>query len=174
MQLLMLLNGISSSMVLAGAKLRTVTYALVYGFDKTTSWGMATFVSQAQHNNCRLKFGPLEGNSGAYTWLEISGITDTRAGPDSYESDELRNGSDPPASDFQFDNKCLFVRTLNILVTLTDDAWVDIHSTLDSVHVDPRHDGGHCFQSSSIEQYFYEGWFQVFTLSRSAIRNSES
>ena len=115
---------------------------LVYGFDKTTSWGMATFVNHTQvtqQNGCRLKFGPLEGDSSTYTWLEISGVIDARAGPDANENDELRIGSDSP--DFQFDNQCLFVRTLNI--TLTDDVWVDVHSSLGSVHVDPRHDGDH-------------------------------
>ena len=112
---------------------------LVYGCDKTSSWGIATFVNQTQ-NSCRLKFGPSEGDSAStYTWSENSGVTDVRAGPDSDESDELRINSDPP--DFQFENQCLFVRTLNI--TLMDDVWVDIHSTLGSVHVDPRHDGDH-------------------------------
>ena len=113
---------------------------LVVGFDKTTSWGIATFVNQTQQtrDSCRLKFGPSEGDSAStYTWLEYSGVTDVRAGPDSIEGDELRIDSDPP--DVQFENQCLFVRTLN--VTLTDDVWSDIHSTLDSVHVDLRHDG---------------------------------
>ena len=112
---------------------------LVYGFSKATSWGMATFANHTQQNGCRLKFGPLEGDSSTYTWLEISGVTNARAGPDSDESDELRIGSDPP--DFQFENQCLFVRTLNI--TLSNDVWVDVHSTLGSVHVDSRHVGDH-------------------------------
>ena len=110
---------------------------LVVGFDMTTSWGIATFVNHTQQSRCRLKFGPSEGNSSTYTWSENSGVTDVRAGPDSDENDELRIDSDPP--NFQFENQCLFVRTLN--VTLTDDVWVDIHSALGSVHVDPRHIG---------------------------------
>ena len=109
---------------------------LVVGFDKTTSWGIATFANQTQQNSCRLRFGPSEGDSAStYTWSENSGVTDVRAGPDSDEGDELRIDGDPP--DVQFENQCLFVRTLN--VTLTDDVWADIHSTLGSVHVDPRH-----------------------------------
>ena len=123
---------------------------LVVGFDKTTSWGMATFVNQAQQDSCRLKFGLSEGDSAStYTWLENSGVTDVRAGPDSDESDELRIDSDPPG--FQFENQCLFVRTLNL--TLTDDIWTDIHSTLGSVHVNPRHvrnrSASNCPHSSS-------------------------
>ena len=108
---------------------------LVVGFDKTTSWGIATFANQTQHNSCRLKFGPLEGDAAnTYTWSENSGVADVRAGPDSDESDELRIGSDPP--DIQFENQCLFVRTLN--VNLKDDVWADIHSSLGLIPVDAQ------------------------------------
>ena len=100
---------------------------LVVGFDKTTSWGIATFANQSQQNSCLLKFGPSEGDSAniTYTWSEYSGVADVRAGPDSDEIDELRIDSDPP--DVKFENQCLFVRTLN--VTLADDVWADIHSS---------------------------------------------
>ena len=122
---------------------------LVVGSDKTTSWGIATFVNQTQQNSCRLKFCPSEGDSAStYTWSENSGATDVRAGPDSGVSDALRIESDPP--DFQFENQCLFVRTLNI--TLTDDVWADIHSTLGSVHVDPRHVRDHSESASNHPQ----------------------
>jgi hypothetical protein len=105
------------------------------GFDKTSSWGIATFANQSHHNSCRLKFGPSERDSAStYTWSENSGIADVRAGPDPEESDELRIDSDPP--DLQFENQCLFLRTMN--VTLTDDVWADIHSSSGSVPVDPR------------------------------------
>ena len=108
---------------------------LVIGFDKTTSWGIATFANQTQHNNCRLKFGPLEGNSArTYSWSEYSGVADVRAGPDSDEIDELRIDGDPP--DVQFENQCLFVRTLN--VTVADDVWADIHSSSDSNTIDTQ------------------------------------
>ena len=100
---------------------------LVVGFDKTTSWGIATFSNLTQQNSCLLKFGPSEGDS-AYTWSEYSGVADVRAGPDSDEIDELKIDSDPP--DVQFENQCLFVRTLN--VTLADDVWADIHSSSSS------------------------------------------
>ena len=110
---------------------------LVVGFDKATSWGIATFANQTQQNSCRLKFGPSEGDHSAstYTWSENSGIADVRAGPDSEESDELRIDSDPPG--VQFENQCLFVRTLN--VTLADDVWADIHSSPGSISVDTRY-----------------------------------
>ena len=108
---------------------------LVVGFDKTSSWGIATFANQSHQNSCRLKFGPTKGDSAStYTWLENSGIADVRAGPDSEETDELRIDSDPP--DVQLENQCLFVRTLN--ATLADDVWADIHSISGSLPVDPR------------------------------------
>ena len=104
---------------------------LVVGFDKTTSWGIATFDNQTQQNSCRLKFGPSEKDSAStYTWSENSGVANVRAGPDSDEIDELRIDSDPP--DVQFENQCLFVRTLN--VTLADDVWADIHSSSGSLY----------------------------------------
>ena len=107
---------------------------LVVGFDKTTSWGIATFANQTHQNTCRLRFGPCEGNSTTHTWSEYSGVADARAGPDSYENDELKKATDPP--DIQFENQCLFLRTLNVM--LADDVWADIHSDLGSVHVDSR------------------------------------
>ena len=109
---------------------------LVVGFDKTSSWGIATFANQTQQNSCLLKFGPSssEGDSSNYKWSEYSGVADVRAGPDSYEIDELRLDGDPP--DVQFENQCLFVRTLN--ATLADDVWADIHSGSGSNPVDPR------------------------------------
>ena len=113
---------------------------LVTGFDKTTSWGIATFANQTQvthQNSCRLKFGPSEGDStSTYMWSEKTGVADwnVREGPGSNERDHLRIASDPP--DVQFENQCLFVRTLN--ATLADDVWADIHYGSDSVPVDPR------------------------------------
>ena len=113
---------------------------LVVGFDKTTSWGIATFANQTQQNNCcrRLKFGPSEGDSAStsYTWsqLEYSGVADVKAGPDSDEVDELRIDTDP--SHVQFENQCIFVRTLN--ATLADDVWEDIHSISGSIPVNSR------------------------------------
>ena len=112
---------------------------LVVGFDKTTSWGIATFTNQTQQNSCILKFGPLEGDSTSttYTWsqLQYSGVTDVKAGLDSDEIDELIIDSDP--SHIQFENQCLFVRTLN--ATLADDVWADIHSTSGTIPVDSQY-----------------------------------
>ena len=112
---------------------------LVVGFDKTTSWGIATFTNQTQQNSCRLKFGPSEGDSTTttYTWsqLQYSGVADVKTGPDSDEIDDLIIDSDP--SHIQFENQCLFVRTLN--ATLADDVWADIHSTSGTIPVDSQH-----------------------------------
>ncbi|KAF8811045.1 hypothetical protein BYT27DRAFT_7161278 [Phlegmacium glaucopus] len=113
---------------------------LVTGCDKTTSWGIATFSNQTRQHDFRLRFGPSEGtglmtSASTYAWEYSGAAAEVRAGPDSNENDELRRDSDPP--DIQFENQCLFVRTLNII--LADDVWVDIHSRLGSVHVDPRH-----------------------------------
>ena len=117
-----------------GREVKNGDVRLVVGFDKTTSWGIATFANHTQ-NNCRLRFGPLEGDSAStYTWSEYSGVADVRAGPDSDENDELKRDGDPP--DVHFENQCLFVRTLNVM--LADDVWADIHSDLGSVHVDSR------------------------------------
>ena len=123
---------------LRGREAKNGDVRLVVGFDKTTSWGMATFANQTQQNNCRLRFGPPEGAglttpASNYTW-EHSGTAEVRVGPDSEENDELKRDGDAP--DVQFENQCIFVRTLN--VTLTDDVWADIHSSLGSVHVNSR------------------------------------
>ena len=117
-----------------GREAKNGNVRLVVGFDKTTSWGMATFANQAQQNDCRLRFGPSEGMApSTYSW-EYSGSVEVKAGPNSVENNKLRRDGD--AQDVQFENQCLFVRTLN--VTLTDDVWTDIHSSLGSVHVDSR------------------------------------
>ena len=123
-----------------GRRAKNGDVRLVVGFDKTTSWGIATFANQSHQNTCRLKFAPAEGDSAStYTWSEYSGVADVRAGPDSDENDELKRPSDPPG--IQFENQCLFVRTLNI--TLEEDVWADVHSGLGSVHADPRHSQPH-------------------------------
>ena len=95
-----------------GREVKNGELRLVVGFDKTTSWGIATFANQTQQNSCRLKFGPSQGDfaSTSYTWsqLEYSGVADVKAGPDSDEIDELRIDGDPP--DLRFENQCLFVQ----------------------------------------------------------------
>ena len=118
---------------------------LVVGFDKTKSWGIATFASTIQ-NNCRLRFGPSEGAGSAstYKW-EYSGVAEVRVGPGLNDNDGLRQDGDP--LDVQFENQCLFVRTLN--ASLTDAVWADIHSNLGSVHVDPRHYQSHHHSNSA-------------------------
>ena len=115
-----------------GCEAKNGDVRLVVGFDKSSSWGIATFTNLARHNTCRLRFGPSPGDpTGTYRWSEYSGTADVRAGPDPDENDELKRAGDP--SDVQFENQCLFVRTLN--VTLEDNVWVNIHSGLGSVHI---------------------------------------
>ena len=115
---------------LRGLEAKNGELRLVVGFDKTTSWGIATFENQTQQNSCRLKFGPSKGPASTHEWLEYSGDVVPKAGPD---PDGLRINS---LSDLQFENQCLFVRTLN--TTLADDVWADIHSTSCSIPADPR------------------------------------
>ena len=119
---------------------------LVVGFDKTTSWGIATIANQTVQNNCRLRFGPSEGAGPAntYKW-ESSDIAEVRAGPGSNHNDGLRRDDDP--LDVQFENQCLFVRTLN--ATLPDSVWADINSNLGSVHVNSRSNRPHYYSDSS-------------------------
>ena len=117
-----------------GCEAKNGEIRLVVGSDKTTSWGIATFANPTQQDSCRLKFSLSEGASSTYKWSEYSGVVDVRAGQDSDKVDELRLDSDPP--DVQFENQCLFVRTLN--ATLADDVWADIHSRSGSIPVDPR------------------------------------
>ena len=104
---------------------------LVVGFDKATSWGIATFANQTQQDSCRLKFGPSIGSTGTYQWLEYSGGVVLKAKPP--DSVELRINT---PSDVQFENQCLFVRTLQL--TLAEDVWADIQSTSGSIPVDPE------------------------------------
>ncbi|KAF8799351.1 hypothetical protein BYT27DRAFT_7217739 [Phlegmacium glaucopus] len=133
-----------------GREAKNGNMRLVTGFDKTTSWGIATFSNQTRQHDFRLRFGPSEvtgltTSANTYAWEYSGAAAEVRAGPDSNENDELRRDSDPP--DIQFENQCLFVRTLNI--TLADDVWVDIYSSLGSVHVDPRHSQYPCVKDSN-------------------------
>jgi hypothetical protein len=113
---------------------------LVVGFDKTTSWGIATFANQtlSQQNGCQLRFSPCEegrlmSSASTYSW-QYSWATEVQVGPSSTQINELKRDSDPP--DVQFENQCLFVRTLN--ATLSDHVWADIHSGLGPVHVNAQ------------------------------------
>ena len=98
---------------------------VVVGCDKTTSWGMATFVntsntSSAQQSNFRLTFRPLQSqlNAGtAYAW-EHSGVAEVRVGPEPGENEELEENLTS-----QLRNQCLFIRSLS--VTLQDSVWAE-------------------------------------------------
>jgi hypothetical protein len=126
-----------------GREARNGDIHLVTGFDKTTSWGIATFVDQTPQNSCHLSFGPSEdagsmSSSSTYRW-DCSGDAEVQVGPGLNQMAELGSPDDPP--DVQFENQCLFVRTLNI--ALADDLWADIHSGLASVYANPQHSHHH-------------------------------
>jgi hypothetical protein len=123
---------------------------LVTGFDKTTSWGIATFVDQTPQNSCHLSFGPSAGagsmsSSSTYRW-DCYGDAEVQVGPGLNQIAELGRPGDP--LDVQFENQCLFVRTLNI--ALADDLWADIHSSLASVHANPQHSLHHHSDSNHL------------------------
>ncbi|KDR80386.1 hypothetical protein GALMADRAFT_1194831 [Galerina marginata CBS 339.88] len=103
---------------------------LIIGHDKTKAWGMATFANRtAQEDAFRLKFMPMqESNVGrTYGW-EYSGMAHVRAGPDTREIEALR-ANDPSEDGINYENQCLFIRTLN--VTLVDKVWRELASELD-------------------------------------------
>ncbi|KAF8966493.1 hypothetical protein BDZ97DRAFT_687183 [Flammula alnicola] len=103
---------------------------LVAGYDKSRAWGMATFSnSTAQKDESfRLKFRPLEQTDvgRTYGW-EYSGTAQVRAGPDIREIEALRMG-DPLEEGLEYENQCLFVRTMN--VDLPDKFWKELASEL--------------------------------------------
>ena len=59
----------------------------------------------------------------------------------------MRLDGDPP--DIQYENQCLFVRTVN--ATLADDVWADIHSNSGSIPVDSRNNS----QYPHVKNYNY-------------------
>ncbi|PPQ89069.1 hypothetical protein CVT25_006441, partial [Psilocybe cyanescens] len=103
---------------------------LVIGYDTTSFWGMATFSNSTAHQESfRLKFGLIEGRR--YGW-EYSGMAEVRAGPDAHEIVQLRD-NDPSQEDINYENQCLFVRTIN--ATLPDKVWDDLGFDYDELDV---------------------------------------
>ncbi|KDR83120.1 hypothetical protein GALMADRAFT_152096 [Galerina marginata CBS 339.88] len=105
-----------------GRELHNGDVLLVTGWDKTKTWGMATFSNTtAQEESCLLQFRPiLMADSGiTYDW-EYSGSADVRAGPGAQEQERLRMG-DPSQIGMEYENQCLFIRSLS--ATLHEEDW---------------------------------------------------
>ena len=99
---------------------------LITGWDKAKAWGMATFSrsSSTAQPPFQLDFKPLEQTGRTYKW-EYSGIADGRTGPSVRESTSLRLPGDP--EDVTFTNQCLFIRTINPL--LSKNIWKRLEGT---------------------------------------------
>ncbi|PPQ72785.1 hypothetical protein CVT26_003314 [Gymnopilus dilepis] len=121
-----------------GREARNGDVRLVTGYDKTSQWGMATFSnsSAGSEDPLFLKFRPLEQDVTdpvkTYGW-EYSGMAEVRAGPDRREIEDLRR-QDPGDEPTEYENQCLFVRTLN--VTLRQDIWKRLAVELGGVEID--------------------------------------
>ena len=109
---------------------------LVVGCDKATSWGVAALPNTNQPT--KLKFKPLDAQvsgsrSCGYTW-KLSGTADVRDGPNQEEVDGLRreDSDDESASQDNYLNQCLFVRTLNL--DLNADEWKKLNDEIGVGH----------------------------------------
>ncbi|KDR78141.1 hypothetical protein GALMADRAFT_245167 [Galerina marginata CBS 339.88] len=108
-----------------GREIQNGDVRLVTGWDKSKAWGMATFTNtSAQQEPFLLQFKPIErGNAGrTYGW-EYSGSAEVRSGPGAQEKVRIRMG-DPSLDGVEYENQCLFIRTLN--VTLQDHLWTKL------------------------------------------------
>ncbi|KAF9526478.1 hypothetical protein CPB83DRAFT_817090 [Crepidotus variabilis] len=126
-------NGPSRGRNLDNGELR-----LVYGYDKSTSWGIATFSNVSYPSDFRLKFcksrnTPDEaagGSGSAYSW-EHSGMADAmRVGPGVDDNEGLE---DFIQGNQALRNQCLFLRTMT--VTLADGDWQNLNA---GVHLHQR------------------------------------
>ncbi|KAF9055622.1 hypothetical protein BJ165DRAFT_432070 [Panaeolus papilionaceus] len=106
-----------------GREVQNGDIRLVIGHDKATSWGMACFSNTSKHQRCQLTFSQNEESERAtgcsYAWEHTGTSVDVKAGPDYWDTQDLRQSNDPPLL-----NQCLFLRTLNAL--LSDDLWASM------------------------------------------------
>jgi hypothetical protein len=91
-----------------GRVIRNGDIRVVVGFDKVSSWGIATFASSSEEH-VRFEFKGVSQNDGAplpYTWHCV-GSGSGRVGPPEEEIRDLLQNNTYPR------NQCVFVRTLN-------------------------------------------------------------
>ncbi|KAF9479234.1 hypothetical protein BDN70DRAFT_993606 [Pholiota conissans] len=127
-----------------GLGIRNGDIRLVTGCDRTTSWGIAILANPTQHKEkYSLKCLPTDSTSDGevmsspsdssprYMW-EYSGLgmTSLRVGPQLREIEELEQNHDDSTvlRDGRHSNQCLFLRTLNIM--LSDKAFSEITDEL--------------------------------------------
>ncbi|KAJ3513475.1 hypothetical protein NLJ89_g2926 [Agrocybe chaxingu] len=96
---------------------------LVSAVDKTSAWGMATFLSTSHHSDITLNFRTVHQEMGqpVYVW-EHSGSVDSKTGPDTNERTELQVAEGQPLS-----NQCLFVRTISVMIG--QKSWRDLENS---------------------------------------------
>ena len=93
---------------------------LVVGFDKVTSWGIATFGSNVEKRVC-LEFKTNDSDKN-HTWNCVGGGRG-RVGPPEAEMDGLRT-NDASVTESRLKNQTVFVHTLNF--NLESQAWDDL------------------------------------------------
>ncbi|KAF9526475.1 hypothetical protein CPB83DRAFT_896137 [Crepidotus variabilis] len=99
-----------------GRNLANGELRLIYGCDKSTAWGMATFSNAC---NPKLKFRKSQNMSGAasaYSWEHSSMAESVKVGPYLHDNEGLLDFGPTPLR-----NQCLFLRTMT--VTLAEDVW---------------------------------------------------
>jgi len=130
-----------------GREVKNGDIRLVIGFDKVSSWGIATFAQNIEER-VRLEFKTIDSDQSAsrtYVWNCVGGGSG-RVGPQEEEMDDLMSNS---ASGSSIKNQTVFVRTLNF--NLRGEAWDDLscHEIRSSVH-SPSESGSQSNQGPSL------------------------
>lgn len=117
-------------------KVRNGDIRLVIGCDKSSSWGMATFINSSQTGSFHLTFKPkTDGALGRiYDW-ECSGMAEAKTGPSPDEVLELHAAQDDNSAP-SYDNQCLFIRTLN--PTFEEETWEKLSSSIKASRLNAR------------------------------------
>jgi len=104
---------------------------LVYGCDKSPSWGMATYYNLREDSTSQLRFKPVVSDvrlrtGCGHSWEHTAGA-DVKMGPGDGENDAL--GATPR---YPLRNQCLFIRTINI--KLADEVWESVNKSVIALH----------------------------------------